>query len=583
MEIRKKKKIFYKFLIFLLPLLIISIIVTSVILSAASHIYFRKTVQQDYRNILKSSTGEIRIFMESAKQSMQGLALGIASTKMDQWQKEMALTAFLQANPQFVSVSILSLDGKRKVSTDLTGKIDINHDSETFKKAISGRQAVSGVILIENDFPHTHVATPMIRLGKTSEILWGELNLKSAWDVLEGITIGRTGRIYIMDMSGRYLAHREIERVVKTSLFDKPDILESLRTSTTPVEWNDIRDGTMYICMGEYVSDLKWIVVLSQKRSEVYGYLYLNLYLAVFATCAVCLVAILLGWNWIKRLLAPVQMLHNQVKLIGDGNLEKKISLETEDEISDLGEAFNRMTDSLKEYISRELEHTKALYHAKNLASLGTASSKVTHEVSNFLGVVSMSLSKIKEETLSEKGKRALEIIERDSDHLSKFIVDFLQFARKPELNLSEIKIDNIINEVVEVLQPAALQKEIHIDLEWNQDIHAINVDYSLMYQVINNLVKNGIEATPKSGAVLIRGVKEDGHLIIAIEDTGHGMEPEVIEQIFDPFFTTKGKGKGTGLGMTIVKTIIEAHRGTIECASDINKGTTFVLRLPLE
>jgi len=83
------------------------------------------------------------------------------------------------------------------------------------------------------------------------------------------------------------------------------------------------------------------------------------------------------------------------------------------------------------------------------------------------------------------------------------------------------------------------------------------------------------------SGIIRIRGKVQESHLCVAVEDTGSGIDPDVLEHIFDPFFTTKGK-KGTGLGMSIVKTIIDAHRGTIECLSDTEKGTTVILRLPL-
>jgi signal transduction histidine kinase len=72
-----------------------------------------------------------------------------------------------------------------------------------------------------------------------------------------------------------------------------------------------------------------------------------------------------------------------------------------------------------------------------------------------------------------------------------------------------------------------------------------------------------------------------EGHLCVTLEDTGSGIAPDILDKMFDPFFTTKGK-KGAGLGMSIVKTIIDAHCGTVECRSDTEKGTTVILRFPL-
>ncbi len=101
------------------------------------------------------------------------------------------------------------------------------------------------------------------------------------------------------------------------------------------------------------------------------------------------------------------------------------------------------------------------------------------------------------------------------------------------------------------------------------------------MYQVMNNLVKNGLEAIDEGGVVSLKAEKNAKRLRISIEDTGPGIEPEVRKQIFKPFFSTKGK-KGTGLGLSIVKSIMEAHRGSIECESEPRKGATFVLNMPL-
>ena len=89
-----------------------------------------------------------------------------------------------------------------------------------------------------------------MRLGQVREIIWGELNLKSVWDVLEGITIGRTGHVYIMDLSGRYIAHREIDRVVSAPPIKKPEIFKEVRASDIPVKWIEQRQGTRIFVWG---------------------------------------------------------------------------------------------------------------------------------------------------------------------------------------------------------------------------------------------------------------------------------------------------------------------------------------------
>ena len=576
-----KTKILYKFLLFVLPLIILSIVITSLILTWTSYGYFHKTINQDYKNIIKSSAGEIGLFMEHAHRGLETLSLAMAATKLDPWQKQMALAAFNHKNSEFMSVSLISAQGKTIASTRWESQDFASGPMALFKKALSGQTSVSGVLLTRDRLPFVHIAVPVVMLGQVREILWGELNLKSVWDVLEGITIGRTGHVCIMDLSGRYIAHREIDRVVSAPPTKKPNILKEVRASDIPVRWIEQKNGTRFFCLGSYVSGFDWVIVLHQPMPEIYAYLYRNIYRAVLITGIVCLISLVLGWWYVNRFMAPIHTLHQQVQRIGQGDLEQKVSIDSKDEIGDLGLAFNDMTDSLKEHIRREVENAKELVHAKNLAVLGTTSGKVTHEVGNLLNNVGMILTLLKGEPLSQKGSKALEVLDKESARVREFIHNFLQFAKMPELRMTKIALDPIIKEVLAVHEPEAEKRQIRFQLNWPPDLPEINADPRLFYQVMNNLINNSMEAMSDSGMIRITGKLREAYLCVALEDTGSGIAPEVLEQMFDPFFTTKGK-KGTGLGMSIVKTIVTAHRGTVECQSDPDKGTTVILRFPL-
>ncbi|MGD8893472.1 MAG: sensor histidine kinase [Desulfobacterales bacterium] len=582
MKKSRKTKILYKFLLFVLPFIVLSILITSVILTWTSYGYFHKTINQDYGNIIKSSAGEIGLFMEHAHRGLETLSLAMAATKLDSWQKQMALAAFSHKNSEFISVSLISAQGKLIASTRWETQDFVFEQRVLFKKTLSGQTAISDVRLTEESLPFVHIAVPVMRLGQVMEILWGELNLKSVWDVLEGITIGRTGHVYILDLSGRYIAHREIDRVVSAPPTQKPDILKKVRASDIPVKWIEQKQGTRFFCLGAYVPRFDWVIVLEQPVPEIYAYLYRNIYRAILITGLICLISLVLGWWYVKGFMAPIHTLHQQVQRIGQGDLEQKVSIDSKDEIEDLGAAFNDMTHSLKEHIRREVETAKELVHAKNLAVLGTTSGKVTHEVGNLLNNVGMILTLLKDEPLSQKGSTALEVLDKESVRVREFIHNFLQFAKKPDLRMAKISLDSIIKEVMAVHQPEAEKRQIRFQLDWPADLPKINADPRLFYQVMNNLIKNSMEAMSDSGMIRIRGRLREAYLCVAVEDTGPGIAPEVLEQMFDPFYTTKGK-KGTGLGMSIVKTIVTAHRGTVECQSDPDKGgTTVFLRFPL-
>jgi len=582
MKRAKKGKLLYKLLVFVLPLLFLSIVITSIILSWTGYTYFLKTVNQDYSNIIKSSAGEIHLYMDNAQKNLEGLAGVISATKLDSWQKEMALTAFNHTAPEFISISLMSLDGKTIVSTGWEGQASMLSHADVFRRAVEGETAASGLMRTRDNIPFAHMGVPVRRLGTVREILWGELNLKLIWDVLEGINVGQTGQVFIIDLSGQFVGHREIDRVVRALPSIRPEILQELRESGRPVQWIDQKNGAKSYCMGYRIASLDWIIVLGQDYPEIYGYLYQNIYWAILVTCLICVAAVLLGWRSVKRFLTPIQSLHGQVQNIGSGNFDQKITVDSPDEIGDLGLAFNDMTDSLKGFIQREVETAKQLVQAKNLALLNTTSSKVTHEVGNLLNNVGLTLRTLRGEDLSEKGERALEIIEKDADRVRKFTQNFLQFAKEPELNPERTSLEGIIREILVTQGPMAENRGVHLEMDWPVGLPSINVDTRLINQVLNNLVKNSLEAMTDPGDIRIAGAKSEERLLVRIEDTGPGIKPDALERVFDPFFTTKGK-KGTGLGLSIVKTIVEAHRGSIECESSLGTGTTFILSFPLK
>lgn len=582
MNRRRKPSLLFKLLIFVVPVLFFSVAITSVILSWTNYTFFLKTIRQDYANIVQSAVREMRLFVEDAQRNLAGLAWTITATKIDLWQKEMALTAFHHAAPQFFSIALISPTGDTvAVTSQEESRTDLRK-SPVFRDALSGKSAVSGVMFTKDNIPYIQIAEPVKHLGSVTHVLWGVLSLKSIWDILDTIKIGQTGHVSIMDLSGRLIAHPEMDRVVKGVPPERPDALIRIRRSHLPVEWTEKRDHSKIYCIGAFIPGLDWLVVLSQNYSEIYDYLYDNIFWATLITGLVCLAAVLIGWRGVRRFLHPIYNLHQQVKKIGMGDLNQVVSVASRDEIGELALAFNDMTESLKAFIRREVETAKKLVHAKNLAVLGTTSSKVTHEVGNLLNNVGFVLPVLRAERLSSQGQTALEMLEKDAARIREFIREFLQFAKPPELNLKRQSLEAVVREVLSVFEPQAKVRQTRIRLRWPSDLPLVPVDARLIYQVLNNLVKNSLEAMDDPGLITVEGRLEDNHLHIIVTDTGPGMAPQIVEKVFDPFFTTKGK-KGTGLGLSIAKTIVEGHRGAIECRSSPGSGTTFVLALPVQ
>jgi signal transduction histidine kinase len=576
-----KSRLFVKNLKFILPVLVFSIAITAMALSWTSYRSFRETVRQDYNSIIKSSAGEIRAFLEGSKSRMEDLALVLAATKADPWQQQMALTAFRHVSPQFESLWLIPQDEGEVISA---GQILTNSDPmelEVYRHALTGRMAISPVMVTKERLPYIWIATPVFELDKVSPVLLAELNLKAIWDVLEGIHVGKTGMVYILDASGKLVGHREMDRVVNALPGVTPELMEKLQQSQNdPINWSESREGESYYSLGYPVAGTGCFIVLTQKEREIYGHLYDSFWLALAITLLVGLATVALTWSRVRDFLLPIRTLHRQVQRIGRGELDERVLVQSDDEIGELAKAFNDMADSLKQHIEREVVTARELVHARNLATLGATSSKVTHEVGNFLNTTGAALQLLKNEPLSLGSRKALEILDKDAERVKTFIQNLLQFAKKPELNLQRMSLEVPLREVLFMARSQADNKGIEVLLDWPPDLPHVNVDLNLIYQVLNNLVKNSLEAITEQGRIEITASTAGDYLQVKIADTGPGISPDVIDRIFDPFFTTKGK-IGTGLGLSICKTIVEAHRGSIDCESEPGKGTTSTIRLP--
>jgi signal transduction histidine kinase len=170
-----------------------------------------------------------------------------------------------------------------------------------------------------------------------------------------------------------------------------------------------------------------------------------------------------------------------------------------------------------------------------------------------------------------------LKIIEKDIEYSNKIINDLLEYSREITLDLNEISPRSIVKEA---LLAVKIPKKVRVaNLTRYQP--KINVDTGKMKRVFVNIIKNAVDAMPKGGKLTIESRESNGNLEIVFSDTGTGMSEQTLRNIFRPLFTTKAKGMGFGL--PICKRFVEAHGGRISARSTIDKGSTFIVTLPIK
>jgi signal transduction histidine kinase len=239
---------------------------------------------------------------------------------------------------------------------------------------------------------------------------------------------------------------------------------------------------------------------------------------------------------------------------------------------------------------ARELEKTNlALKEAQEelllrdrLSTLGKFSSLILHDIRNPLSILrSMAEMIVLNSKESGKVERNAKRIITEADRLNQIASELLDYSRgEIRLNMSIVNLESFFNKLLEAVEEKLQARDIKVITEIKFS-HPIIMDEQRMFRVFYNLTDNARKAMPRGGTFTIRAFKADQTLKVEVSDTGVGMDPSVQRKIFDPFFSYSDEG-GTGLGMSIVKSVIEAHNGTLFVTSKLNGGTTFRVTLPL-
>jgi len=226
----------------------------------------------------------------------------------------------------------------------------------------------------------------------------------------------------------------------------------------------------------------------------------------------------------------------------------------------------------------RELE--AQLNQAERLAALGEMVAGISHEIKNPLGIIRSTAELLGEmPDANDSQKRLSVVITEESTRLNQIVTEFLDFARPQVPNLQECHLEEIIEKNLSFVRPELEKKGIMVNDNLNGRSLKLLADQELIYRAFLNILINAIQSMRDGGTIDIKVEEERDNYRIEIEDTGCGISEENVNKIFNPFFTTKEKG--SGLGLSIVRKIIEGHRGSVAIQSIEGEGTKVRVQLP--
>jgi signal transduction histidine kinase len=294
----------------------------------------------------------------------------------------------------------------------------------------------------------------------------------------------------------------------------------------------------------------------------------------------VVLAILLSGWA-AARVTRPVEQLALAARQVAAGDWHTQVAVTSADEIGELAESFNRMTDEL-------LQQKEQLVQSERVAAWRELARRLAHELKNPLFPLQLTVENLLR--AREQSREQFEEIFRESAstllaeiaNLKTIVSRFSEFSRMPQPQFQRVQLNEVVESVSRLFQAqlrAPDRAAIECRLELAGDMPTIAADPELLHRAVSNLVLNAMDAMAQGGRLTLRTRREGEWAVLEVADTGAGLTPEECDRLFTPYYTSKAHG--TGLGLAIVQSIVSDHGGRICVRSDAGRGTAFVIELP--
>ncbi|MGB7769163.1 MAG: ATP-binding protein [Verrucomicrobiia bacterium] len=357
-----------------------------------------------------------------------------------------------------------------------------------------------------------------------------------------------------------------------------------------------VLNGVHYYCIAGRFKSLKadsnlGYILLSSREPSLAAMRVTQQVLAVTGFLAI-LFGVAAVWVYINRVTEPLRELRQGAEAVGRGNFNWRVAIRSRDECGQLAMGFNGMTENIQQsrvQLEKTVETLKTtqeqLVQSEKLSAIGKFVAGVAHELNNPLAAVVGFSEVLKQGTADEQSRHYAETILKAALRCKRIVQSLLSFARREQPERKLVSMNTAIQAVLEIAGCSLSTSNVEVVTQLEPTLPLVLVDTTQIQQVLLNLINNAqeaIEAGGQAGRIQITTETRPPNIRVTIQDNGPGIPREHLRRIFDPFFTTKEIGKGTGLGLSLCYGYIKELGGTITPMSQLGKGATFVIELPI-
>jgi two-component system, NtrC family, sensor kinase len=480
-------------------------------------------------------------------------------------------------------VSRLSLD-------EVGSRLDFSNDPK-FVEAQVGKPYRSPVYFRGGSEPYMTIALR----ARNANVSVAEVNLKFIWDVVSQIKVGEHGQAYVVDGRGRLIAHPDISLVLRnTDLSDLAQVRATRAESAeSPQSTQLVRDtyGRSVLTAYSAIAPLDWTMFVELPIDEAYAPLYtliLRISILLLVALLLAFIADLFLARWIVQPLERLEQFASRVRKTKDYTL--RVGHEGDDEIGRLAIAFDEMLSELSAARKRESSDQFELARVSRLTTMGAMTASIAHEINQPLAAIAANanagLRWLSRSTPDiEEVHAALKRINNDAHRASEVIQSVRSIFKKTPQQGAAVDVNDVVLEVLALVQGELINYRIQVKSDLPRQLPQVRADRVQLQQVILNLITNAVEAMSsvqdRSRILSVASRTQDpGSVLITVQDTGPGIDPDRRDRIFDAFFSTKASGMG--MGLFICRSIIESHGGRLWASAAEPHGAIFHLVLPI-
>jgi two-component system NtrC family sensor kinase len=319
--------------------------------------------------------------------------------------------------------------------------------------------------------------------------------------------------------------------------------------------------------------------VVDQERLRIHTWLKTAMVVAVAALIVYLVFVGFIVFFITKQIIRPFSRFEGYTRRIAGGDFTLIMpARKYRDEFTNLAIALNYMLIQLN-------KHEQQLIQSRKMAAIGNLTAGIAHELNNPLNNISLTIEALIDEfdqwSTQEKLKM-LHTVEAQIERAGATVANLLDFTRRDESSFEELNVNDVVKRTVTLMANEINLNDITLEMDLGNNLPTVVGSAHDLQQVFLNILLNAVQAMPDKGVLSIKSRADNHSVKVDIADSGVGIPAENLDRVFDPFFTTKEVGKGTGLGLSVSYGIMKKHHGQVSVTSEIGKGTTFSVMLPL-